>query len=52
MYITMPFMSKLWCHSAAKESTCDLWTCGPEPLKAKGPRRLASTNRRLFDLLQ
>ena len=26
--------------------------CGPEPPKAKGPRLLASTNRRLFDLLQ
>ena len=23
MYITMSFMSKLWCHNAAKESTCN-----------------------------
>ena len=35
MYITMPFMSKLWCHDAAKESTYD---CGPEPPKAKGAK--------------
>ena len=26
--------------------------CGPEPPKAKGPRVLASTNKRLCDLLQ
>ena len=35
MYITMPFMSKLWCHNAAKESTCDLWTWAPESQRAK-----------------
>ena len=35
MYITMPFMSKLWCHNAAKESTCDLWTWASESQRAK-----------------
>ena len=38
----MSFMSKLWCHNAAKESTCNLWTRAP---KAKGPRVLALTNK-------
>ena len=47
MYITMSFMSKIWCHNAAEERIC-----GPEPPKAKGPRVLASTNKRLNDLLQ
>ena len=36
MYITMPFISKLWCHNAAKESTCDLWTLSFERQRAKG----------------
>ena len=35
MYITLPFMSKLWCHNAAKESTCDLWTWASESQRAK-----------------
>ena len=36
MYITMSFMSKLWCHNAAKESTCNLWTRVSESQRAKG----------------
>ena len=36
MYITMSFMSKLWCHNAAKESTCNLWTWASESQRAKG----------------
>ena len=46
MYITMPFMSKLGATIPPKRVHV---ICGPEPPKAKGPRLLASTNRRLFE---
>ena len=36
MYITMSFRSKLWCHNAAKESTCNLWTLASESQRANG----------------
>ena len=49
MYITMSFGSKLWCQMPPKRVHV---ICGPEPPKAKGPRVLASTNKRLCDLLQ
>ena len=49
MYITMSFIANYGATMLPKRVHV---ICGPEPPKAKGPRVLASTNRRLFDLLQ
>ena len=49
MYITMSFRRNYGATMPPKRVRV---ICGPEPPKAKGPRVLASTNKRLCDLLQ